>query len=109
MPQIGRVYFVSYVEHDTSTLYEFYCTPNVLIDDTVYFTVNSWVRGNENNKYDEGIQLGWQISEWHLAYLNEMGKEDLVEISRCAKCGRKTDFIVRAALSCPVHGVVGGF
>lgn len=94
---------MSYIDPDTKIYLEFYCVINTVADEYYYFTITEWLKGNENNVYQEDIQMSWSLSEMNAAYINEMGDEDLKEISRCTKCGRKANFI-KMALCCKIHG-----
>jgi len=87
--------------------YELYCVIDLIVDETVYLTITDFVKGNENKMFDDGIQLGWSLTEFNAAYINEFEDKDLLEISRCKRCGRRLEF-VKMALCCPIHKFIGG-
>ena len=103
----NKIYLVSYMD-EYRDYYEFYCIINSVVNDYYYFTVTSFARGNENNKYKEDVQMIWNQSEFNSAYVNEMAPEELLEISRCKTCAKRL-FFIRTALCCAVHGRNAGF
>ena len=107
VPKKDGIYFVSYVDGDTSVYYEFYCKINLVFDETFYFSITEFIKGNEDKRFDDDIQMSWQQSDFNSAYLNEMTDIDLKELGRCVKCAKKLSF-VRMAMVCPIHHFVGG-
>lgn len=108
IPKKDKLYYIAYSDVDDKSYYEFYAQINTVVGEIIYFTVTVFLRGNEDGRFDEDIQLGWTQKEFDAAYINEMSTEELKELSRCSKCAKKLYF-VRTSLLCPVHHFVGGF